>query len=282
MSKGMNGKRNYWFLVLAFLLLLPNFLPFHLFDLSAEKHKWESFEPGTAQRLRSVEAVLTYTDSLAAIHNVEPNSLEYGDLLTEVIKILFYHGYSHYSLKENWIAAMAGKIIWYDLSAIVLPDDIVKYPMAACSQQSIVFIECLRRKGISFRKVAFDHHFAVEANFNGWYFFDPDLEPDFTSVKRASLQNLLDENKLYDLYKDSMSPEEVNYYLANPYYGEPNRRPAENATFFHSVTKILSRTIWLLPIAIFLFFAFGRRSELFWKKERHNYVDSSLGNSVTQ
>lgn len=267
MSNRMLRRGNFWLLVLCLCLLLPNFLPLHFYNLSREKLKWEVFDLALVDRLRSVDDVLTYTDSLATAEDVMLNSLEYGNLINRVIKNSFYHGYSHYSLKENWIAAVAGKILWNHLSAIVLPDDILEYPMAACSQQSIVFIECLRRKGIPFRTVSFDHHFAIEAYFDGWCYFDPNIEPDFSEVKSVSLQKLLDEGKFPELYKHAMSPAEYEMYLANPYYGEVNVLPAANATIFHKVTKVLSRTLWLVPLAFFIFSVFAGRISFFQKEE---------------
>ena len=70
------------------------------------------------------------------------------------------------------------------LSAIVVPDDILKYPLAACSQQSIVGMKVLMDKGFNIRRVGFDDpviggHFCYEVNYgNDWHFFDPNREPD--------------------------------------------------------------------------------------------------------
>jgi hypothetical protein len=260
-------RRRFWLLWLSLCLFFLTILPLHFFTLSTEKRKWEVFDPALVEQLRSVESVLTYTDSLALAQGVIPNTLHYGVLLNNVIKRRFYHGYSHYSLKENWIAAVAGKLFWYDLSAIVLPDDLLNYPMAACSQQSIVFIECLRRKGISVRNLGFDHHFAVEGYFDGWYYFDPNIEPDFSQVKRASLQALLHEKKLPELYKNVMSPTEVEINFANPVFGKVNILPAANAGFFHKVTKALSKNLWLLPFAVFVFTLIARGESFFRKGE---------------
>ncbi|MBL0337301.1 MAG: hypothetical protein IPP73_18825 [Chitinophagaceae bacterium] len=69
------------------------------------------------------------------------------------------------------------------LSAIVIPDDILEYPYAACSQQSIILMELLKQKGFTTRKVGFQGkttgHFCFEVFYgNGWHFYDPDMEPD--------------------------------------------------------------------------------------------------------
>ncbi len=109
---------------------------------------------------------------------IKKNSLAYFEVLSSLVRKRFYHAYSHYSLKENWIAAVAGKFSLYDLSAIVIPDDIMQYPMAACSQQSIVMMDCFKRLGMPFRKVGMTGHYACEGFIeNGWYYFDTDKEP---------------------------------------------------------------------------------------------------------
>lgn len=45
---------------------------------------------------------------------------------------------------------------------LFIPDDIMQYPMAACSQQSIVLMEFFRKKSIPYRKIGFDHYFELE------------------------------------------------------------------------------------------------------------------------
>jgi hypothetical protein len=256
------GRKNVVLLALSFFLLLPNFLPFGITPLASadQKQNWDSFEPVLSSRLLSVQAILAYTDSLADERNVEPNTLGYGELLTSVIKQKFFHGFSHYALDQNWIAAVAGKLVWYDLSAIVIPEDIIKYPMAACSQQGIVLMECLRRKGIAYRKIIFDHHFAVEAYLNGWYYFDPNMEPDFTQIARSSLQDLIDTDRLFEVYSHALNQSDVALYLANPAYGEINGPQARNATVFQSVSKMASRVLWLLPLSIMLMGRYRRNA----------------------
>lgn len=281
----MNGRALTWemvfLLLVSFCLLLPNFLPFGFFSGTAKKRDWEVFEPALADQLKSIAAVLSYTDSLAADKNIESNSLDYGLLLTTVIKKRFYHGFSHYSLNENWTAALAGKAVWYDLSAIVLPEDLLKYPMAACSQQGIVLIECLRRKGISYRKVMFDHHFAVEAYFDGWYFFDPNMEPDFTQVARTSLETLFNEKRFVELYKQAMSPSDIAVYLANPRYSDINGAIAKNASAFQKTTKVLSKTLWLLPLSFFLF-AWYRRKAFPLRRMENNTSSTTSEKKIKQ
>lgn len=251
----------FWLLLLSILFLLPNFISFHFFKLSNRPYNWEAYESSLAGRLQSVDAILRFTDSLTVAQNIKPGTLEYGVMLNRVVKWRFYHGYSHYSLSQNWIAAFCGKYIWNDLSAIVVPDDILKYPMAACSQQSIVLMECLRRKKILYRNITFDHHYAVEAKFNDWYYFDPDMEPDFSNIKRGS-SDFLVRNKLFgSLYRKSMDSLQVSTTLAHPKHGKVNARPAPSAMIFQRTTKLASKTIWLLPFSFCLFFLIRAKNQ---------------------
>lgn len=238
-------------LLLSFVLLLPNFLPIRFTPLPATKANWDQFEPALAARLHSVDALLRYSDSLAKSRGTGQDTLKYANTLAEVVRKRFYHGYSHYALNENWIAALAGRIVWSDLSAIVLPDDIMNYSMAACSQQSIVMMECFKRKGIDYRKIGFDHHFTLEGKIQGeWYFFDTNMEPDFSSVPRTSFASLRENNKLYAVYRAQLDSAHLNYTLANQYYGKVNKPAAPRAALFHSLTRLLSRTLWLFPLLV--------------------------------
>lgn len=238
-------------LFLSLALLLPNFFSKHLTSLALTKAAWDQFDPSLVSKLQDVNGVLQYTDSLAKEKGAFQDALNYANVLAEVVRKRFYHGYSHYSLKENWLASLAGVTVWNDLSAIVLPDDILKYPMAACSQQSIVMMECFKRKGIDYRKIGFDHHFALEANIHGqWYFFDTNMEPDFSVVPRSSFASLKRNNELYTIYKARLDSTGLEYGLANQFYGKVNQAPAPRASFFHSATKLLSRILWLFPLLL--------------------------------
>ena len=46
--------------------------------------------------------------------------------VSDIVKKRFYHGLSEYSIKDNWIAYIGGKLFWNHLVAIVDPDDIIK------------------------------------------------------------------------------------------------------------------------------------------------------------
>ncbi len=208
-----------------------------------------------AQRLQSVADVIHFSDSLARIGGVDTNGLRYATVLATTIRNRFYHGYSHYSLQENWLAALAGYLIREDLSAIVIPDDILKYPMAACSQQSIVMMACFKEKGVDYRKVAFKGHYTTEACIkDNWYYFDTNLEPDFSSTGRESFETLNRNGQLVTIYQDRLDSAQIATELAFDSYGRVNALPAPRAELFHIATRWASRLLWLIP----LFFAYFR------------------------
>lgn len=263
--------------ILSFALLLPNFFPTHSVISASGKADWDQFDPNLALRLQSVDDLLQYADSVAATTWSRPDTYQYAEILSQVVRKRFYHGYSHYSLKENWIASLMGDFFWDHLSAIVLPDDIMKHPMAACSQQSIVMINCFRKKKIDYRTVGFAHHFALEGHINGkWYFFDTNMEPDFNIVPRQSIADLKDKGELYRIYSAKLTPASLETMLANLCYGKLNAAPAPRASIFHLVTNWLSKTLWLIPLAAALAFFQKRRRYAMSRKK-----DGSLEEAVS-
>ena len=241
-------------IILSLLLLILNFTPIHLVKLNRFPNRGERYNPALVSQIRSVNDILSRADLIVSSKDDDSvYKIKYALALTELIKDRFYQGYSHYSLNEDWIAALLGATVWSHLSAIVLPDDILKYPMAACSQQAIVLMECLKRKGITYRKIGFDHHFASEAKIgNLWYYFDPNLEPDFSKIPRSSIESLIQRKALYSIYSKRFDSAQAAVLLAHQFYGKTNEKLAPQAAFFHTMTKFLSRTLFLFPL-IFLY-----------------------------
>jgi hypothetical protein len=146
------------------------------------------------------------------------------------------------------------------LRAIVIPDDILKYPYAACSQQSIVFMEILKRKGFTTREVGFQGkiygHFCFEAYYDGgWHFYDPDMEPDvavLNAYNRPSIAILTRHpDILLKAYRQYPS-EQVLDIFPNYFYGSVNTFAAPRAIIFQQLTKFFSYTIWLFFLIAFI------------------------------
>lgn len=233
-------------LLLSVFLLVLSHTDEHLTPLSLRGYKWEKFQPELQKKIYDIPSLLAYADGQA---DTDRNTLLYFNTLTSTVRKRFYHGYSHYSLSENWIAALAGKFGWNHLSAIVDADDLLRYPMAACSQQSIIIMECCRQSGIPYRPVYYTHHYALEANIGGqWYYADANMEPVYPNGRRTSLQNLIDSGYLATMYRHVLTPQQVKEMLGPPRYGAVNMPVAANARMFHAITKFLSRWLWLWPL----------------------------------
>ncbi|HJW18840.1 MAG TPA: hypothetical protein VJ499_17040 [Flavisolibacter sp.] len=232
------------FLLAGYYFIKSPVLP----DTVNKGYKWEAFDPGLVPRLRSIDDVLKFTDSSCA--GQPKQSLDYVRFLSRTFSERFYHGYSYYSFQDNWIAYLSGKIIWSHLSAIVLPDDILKHPQAACSQVSIVLAAALKRIGIPYRKVGLKNHFVLEAYINKkWYLFDPNMEPQFPNG-RKSLAELKAAHELYEGYKGKLSPIQADYTFSVIKYGKTNEALAPNASIYHKVTAVLS---FLIPLLLMIY-----------------------------
>ena len=241
-------------LLTGFFTFLISILPQPDKDYTTIKlgHSWEKYDTALFRELQSVDDILAAADARFAPE--ERTSLKYFEYIDELVSRRFYHDYSHYSF-ENPLAMAAGRLAWNHLSAIVIPDDIMKHPMAACSQQAVVLMECFKRRGIDYRKVGFAHHYTVEAKINGkWYFFDPNMEPEFDN-RRTSYEELVATSRIDSIYAHTQEPlQAMDERLADQHYGAVNAPPAPNATIFHKMGFFLvSPTFMIALLAAFIF-----------------------------
>lgn len=235
---------------LSVALLVPNFLNRDVNHNMLYDGR-EQYNPQLA-RLNSVDKVEAYTDSLAQSKQIPTHSFEYLQLLETVIKERFYQGFSHFTLSENWIAAVGGNLLDEGLACKVNPSDILQHGNAACSQQSLVMMAILRRKTIDYRKIGFPHHYALEARCGiDWFFLDADMEPVLSCTERNArywqyhndeLKRFYDENRFTDLdYKFGVGLQAERGIL--------NEVPARKVAAFHLFTAFLSKVLWLVPLA---------------------------------
>lgn len=244
--------------VLLAFITLALFLP-NLFTASLQSslpyNGKEKFDPALSE-INSVARLEDYTDSLAAVKNILPHSYEYLQLLGSIAERRFYHGFSHYSLSENWLAALAGKLVKEDYSCKVLPEEILEHGNAACSQQALVLMQVLRNKNISYRSLGFPHHYAMEVLVDGqWYFFDTNMEPDLTREQRA-LAHWQHRNDVMKQYYDPAIHADIDYQFGNntmALIGAVNEEPGKRVAFFHMATGVLSKVGWLIPLLMLLY-----------------------------
>lgn len=218
-------------------------------------YPWEEYDSSLARQLRSIDDLIAYADANEGAD--QRGSLAYCNFLAATISKRFYHSYSYYSFCDNWIASLAGRLFWEDLSAIVVPDDIMKHPMAACSQVSLVLKECFARTDVTCRKVGLLHHFVLEAMINNrWYLYDPNLEPNFING-RKSLEELKQDHELYPAYAGHIPEEKMIAVFAHPSYNATNVPLAAHAIFFQQLTCILS-LVSLFGLLFYVFVALTR------------------------
>jgi hypothetical protein len=218
----------------------------------------DAFDPALYKKLNTVDALVDYINST---YKGQKNSTDFLRYVSKVITLRFYHGYSYYTMNDNWVAALSSLVVWDDLSAIVLPDDILKHPKAACSQQSIVMMECAKRYGMDFREILFDHHFALEIKMeNKWNYVDVNQE---VICMNKSLDDILKEGSLLSLYKNKIEKSKIETILANPKYGKVNFESAPNAVKFQELAGWLSSYFFVIVffLQILIYFHFKVKSE---------------------
>jgi hypothetical protein len=207
-------------------------------------------------RFKSIEDITAHIDGIySATHpSLEIDTLAYVKATSDIVKKRFYHGLSGYSIKDNWITYLGGKFLWSHLTAIVEPDDILDYTEGLCSQQTIVFLEILKRKGIKTRWIGLGYkegpgHFLAEVQYQGkWHLYDVNLEPKWERVTNhhesiAYYKQYPD--TLFLAYEGIISRNLFDKIMEKVQYGEVNEFPAKNMLLFHRITKIVT---YLIPV----------------------------------
>ncbi len=224
----------------------------------------DEFNPAM-ERLQSLDDFISYADSAAADSGFYAfnDKGDYPLLISRLIKYRFYHGFSYYSYSDNIIAYLAGKLLWDDFAAIVVPDDILRFNNAACSQQSIIFMEILKRKGFSVRSVYLRGHFAAEIRYNGkWHFFDTNLEPKFSRLtERPGIEELvLNKAILYEAYKSTRGNAMIDSIFSQHRLSGVNNFPARKMYLFQRSAFYFSTYGWVLLIIIAFYYSLKIRN----------------------
>ena len=207
-------------------------------------------------KLNTLSKIVSYVDKQYGSRQISTtDSLHYANLMARTLRMRFYHGWSQYGFKDNWVLYLLSPIHKHSLG-IVAPNDILKYPEALCSQQAIVGMMALRSRGFTFRKVGFydpkynNGHFTFEILLkDGWHYYDLDMEPNLhimESNNRPSIDSLASNTKMRRAAY-SESPKEIKDDLISNYDNTfpINVFPAKNMLMFHRVTMFLSYTLWL-------------------------------------
>ena len=227
----------------------------------------EEYDPALS-RLNSIDKLVMYCDSLYLSLTITINQDEikrdYSDIVSSVVRKRFYHGYSYYGFSSNFMSLLLSKATIPGLDAIVVPDDILKYPYAACSQQSIIMMKVLQSKGFVTRKVSFQGkisgHFCFEVYYeDGWHFYDTNMEPDINVLNqygRPGIAFLVSHPEILVKAYSHYPQNEILDIFPNYTYGEIDKFPASNAIIFQKIAKILSYFTWFFLLFLFLIVRF--------------------------
>jgi len=259
-------------LFIYLVLLSISITPIVFSTVSNLKNTYKSKELFNIElsRFKSIEDITAHIDGIYSATNSLPqiDTLAYVKATSDIVKKRFYHGLSEYSLKDNWISYLGAKLFWKHLNAIVEPDDILDYTQGLCSQQTIVFLEILKRKGIKTRWVGLGYkegpgHFLAEVYYQGkWHLYDVNLEPHWEKVTNHH-QSIA----YYKSYKDSLflayegiiSKSVYNKIMEKVQYGEVNEFPAKNMLLFHRATKAVTYLIPLFLVILILITLFKQK-----------------------
>ncbi|MDZ4664118.1 MAG: hypothetical protein SGJ15_04520 [Bacteroidota bacterium] len=208
--------------------------------------------------IRCVDDLVNYSDNLT--NSSKFDTIQFVESLSRITKLRFKHGLANYSLSDNWIASFAGKLFWDHFAAIVDADDILKHKEGLCSQQTIVFLQALKQKGIQARSVGLGKkegpgHFIAEVKYMGnWHTYDVSLEPDWSKVNvphQSMDYYRANRDSLFKVYKSHMPIELFNALMKTVDYGEIGKFPAKRMKLFHRTTYFI---IIILPYLFLILF----------------------------
>ncbi len=213
-------------------------------------------------RLNSIESLAMFCDSVYGSASILPgDSGRYANLVSHTVRNRFQHGYTWYRFGHNYVAALLAPVLHKDLSAIVVPDDILKYPLAACSQQSIIGMKLLMDRGYSVRTVGFydsliGGHFCYEVKYDAdWHFYDPNREPVEAVLNKYNRPGIKFLNEHPDILVAAY-PQNTKEFILSLYstykIGKQEKLPGGNARLFQQLTKVLSYTLWIFFAILFL------------------------------
>ncbi|HEY1039549.1 MAG TPA: transglutaminase domain-containing protein [Bacteroidia bacterium] len=242
-----------FYLLFALLAFLPLIVNTGVKKTSNLPDPNELYNPSLG-KIKNLEDANLYIDSVIAT-KPEKDTVQLVGAVSAFTKRRFYHGLCNYSIGDNWITALSGKLLWDHFSAIVEPEDILKHNEGLCSQQAIVFMELLRMRGIKTRSVGMGYpegpgHFLTEVYYSGgWHLYDVDKEPKWKKIvnRHKSMDYYLaNKDTLYMVYEGIMEKSTFNKTMEKVQYGTPGEFPARKMSMFHKATKILTYALPLL------------------------------------
>jgi len=180
----------------------------------------------------------------------------------------FFHSYSRLSMKDNWICVLFGKFVWDHFYYPVVPSVIIENPMAACSQQGILFQQQLDRLKIRCSTIQFfplskqkPGHYAVSVYYsNSWHYYDPNREPYIVDSAMPSVEAIIDQ-KLYEKMYSRPSNIEFQGFFKNKSYKRVSMEPFSKGKmyYFQLITAFLSHWLWLILLVFYCGYLLHKR-----------------------
>ena len=288
-------KKYYLYLIVYFFLFIASIFPFFYTHTDAYKKKLyqytELYEPELG-RITSVNEAIVYIDSTYRIDNASSSVFDtanYVKKTSRFVKTRFQQGLANYSAQENWITDVCGKLFWSHFSAVVIPDDILKHPKGMCSQQAIVFMEILKRKGITTRKVGWGDgkppgHFLTEVHYNNsWHLYDVHVEPEWKKISHhhESMDYYMkNKDTLYLAYQNRLPRTHFDKLMEKVEYGKLNEFSAPHMLWFHRITKLVTYVLPCIFLILTIFSFIKIRKQKNTASQEEVYVTSSVTTSI--
>ncbi|MGU3392467.1 hypothetical protein [Sphingomonas sp. M1A8_2b] len=190
----------------------------------------------------------------------------------------FVHGFSYIAARDNWLLKSTFGMISDTYRSPVDVDDILRHRRAICSQQSIIFMELLRRYGLSYGAVLFawpdpdptyHGHFAVAARVDGhWRYYDSDLEATGSPL----VQSVIDGSAIAETYPNNPRLiERMTYAAAHGgiALAHVNTYAAPRGKLLQDFTYAISKVMPFLLAALALILFVMQRKHLRRSTPRH-------------
>jgi hypothetical protein len=236
----------------------------------------EAYDPA----LSRIQSIQDFDNELKTrLKNDFSDTSKIVNMIDEILRNRFYHGYSEYTFNDNWVAYLASKVYW-GIKHPVIADDILKFPMAACSQQGLLFQAMLSKHNISYSTITFSNidmqhsgHYAVSAFYNNsWHFFDSNQEP-LKLKGNPSIETLIQQNQLGKIYKGNLNitTQWLNEKIQNKAIKMEgiNQSNGKKMMLLQSFLGFFSKWMWLISVILgstFFFIKFRSKKPEFNKE----------------
>ncbi len=180
------------------------------------------------------------------------SGIEIPILIDDYVRNKFYHEYSVKPWHDNWVLALVNTLIpQYLLSGNMKPEEIFRYDYGICNQQAILFQEIVRDFGFDYGSVritvpGFPHFASAVMVTDEWYFFDPNLEPEYDRRDPNIFDKIVIGDKqvltaMYGNHFDDASSEMIEF-------SEINTFPAARGVLAQEMSYVISWYGWALLV----------------------------------